>query len=413
MVPLVLVLALLTAAEAAAQPPASSPVLTLAQAVERARRESPLRAGAAAIAEGSASAAALAGRLMNPVIELRGENFAPGNTNPLLPPPDVFAQVSQPIELAGKRGLRRDIAGADRDASSLVLAAIERQIALDTVRAYMRAVRAREVLANLATQRDGLGTMVTTMRRRVDEGFAAESDLLRFEAEAARMAAEMARMEIEQTRALAELSALLGSTTPIAPSMLALPPALEPPAVTDDALGAAVDQRPDIRLATARVDRARLASTLEDRRRLPDPILTGGYKRTMGQNTAVAGVLLAVPLFDQNGQTRALASAAARAAELDREAARARALTEAKAAIAAAKALTDSLVRVRRDLLVPAEGVRNAAQAMFREGATDVLKLVDAERIYADVRREALALAIDAYVAAIEARFAVAQEEIP
>jgi outer membrane protein TolC len=50
---------------------------------------------------------------------------------------------------------------------------------------------------------------------------------------------------------------------------------------------------------------------------------------------------------------------------------------------------------------------------MFREGATDVLKLVDAERIYADVRREALSLAIDAYVTAIEARFALAQEEIP
>ena len=50
---------------------------------------------------------------------------------------------------------------------------------------------------------------------------------------------------------------------------------------------------------------------------------------------------------------------------------------------------------------------------MFREGATDVLKLVDAERIYTEVRREALSLAIDAYVAAVEARFAVAEEDIP
>ncbi len=88
-------------------------------------------------------------------------------------------------------------------------------------------------------------------------------------------------------------------------------------------------------------------------------------------------------------------------------------MTEAHAAVAAAVALADSASRVRRELLTPAEGVRNAAQAMFREGATDVLKLVDAERIYADVRREALSLAIDAYVAAIEARFALAQEEIP
>ena len=54
-----------------------------------------------------------------------------------------------------------------------------------------------------------------------------------------------------------------------------------------------------------------------------------------------------------------------------------------------------------------------ACVATYLHHATDVLKLVDAERIYADVRREALSLAIDAYVAAIEARFALAQEDIP
>jgi len=184
-------------------------------------------------------------------------------------------------------------------------------------------------------------------------------------------------------------------------------------ALDDAALNAAVDERPDLLLASTRVDRARLASDLEHLKRLPDPTVNAGYKRTAGQNTAVAGVILAVPLFDRNGQARALAEAGVKSAAADRQSAHLRAVAEASAAIAAATQLATSLTQVRRDLLVPAEGVRNAAQALFREGATDVLKLVDAERIYADVRREALALAVDAYVAAIEARFAVAQEDIP
>lgn len=407
-----LVFALAAAAPSQApEPAAAAGTLTLPEAVARARTQSPLRAAAASAAEGADRAASLAGRRLNPLIDVRAENLTP--RDPLAPDRDVFAVLSQSIELGGKRGARRDIAGADRDVSVLVLKTIERQLALDTVRAYMRALHARGVLANLASQRDGVTTLVTTMRRRVDEGFAAESDLLRFQAEAARMAAEMTRTEIELSRALSDLGLLVGSPAPIAASALVTPVPVAPPALDDPSLAIAVDERPDLLLASTRVERARLTASFEHLKRLPDPQISAGYKRTQGQNTAVAGLVVAIPLFDHNAQARAVAEAALRSAAADQQAAHQRAVAEARASVSAATQLAESLIKVRRDLLVPAEGVRNAAQAMFREGATDVLKLVDAERIYADVRREALALAVDAYVAAIEARFAVAQEEIP
>lgn len=411
MLAIALALAATVIASPTTQAADAPPPLTLAQAVDQARLQSPVRARAAALAEGAESAARLAGRLPNPLIDVRAENLTP--SDPLAPDRDIFAVLSQPIELGGKRGTRKAIAAADSSVSSLVLRTLERQIALDTVRAYMRALHARGVLANLTTQRDGVSTLVTTMKRRVEEGYAPESDLLRFEAEKARMAAEMTRTEIELSRALFDLGSIIGAATPLVAAQLVAPQPVAPPDVASGGLDAAIDQRPDLLLAASRVERARLASDLERLRRLPDPAVSAGYKRTQGQNTAVAGVIVAVPLFDRNGQARAVAEAGVRAATFERDAAHTRAVTEARAATAAATALADSLVRVRRDLLVPAEGVRNAAQAMFREGATDVLKLVDAERIYADVRREALALAVDAYVAAIEARFAVAQEDIP
>ncbi len=391
--------------------PASAEPLTLAQAVERARTASPLREGASALADGARLAATYAGRPLNPFADVRIENLAP-RTNPIVER-DIFAVVSQPIEIGGKRALRRDLAGADRDVAALVLRTIERQVALDTVHAYMRAVRARDALATVVSQQEGVATLVTTMRRRVEEGFSAESDLLRFETEASRLTVEHTRTAIELARALQELGTLMGAAAPIAVEQLVSPTSVDVPSLDDSALIDAASQRPDVQLTMLRWQRAKVAADLEHQRRLPDPAISAGYKRTQGHDTAVAGVAMAIPLFERNAQNIAVSLAAARAAEADHEAGRLRAAAEARSALTAARALAAAAANLQRDLLAPAEGVRNAAQAMFREGATDVLKLVDAERVYADVRRDALSLAVDAYVAAIDARFALAQEQIP
>jgi outer membrane protein, heavy metal efflux system len=407
MVPLVLFAALSGAA-----PPPEPTALPLAIAVEQARRVSPVRASAAALASGAEAAARLAGRPLNPFIDVRAENF--GARSVLAPPADVFALVTQPFEIGGKRAARRDSAESDRELAGLTLAVVERQLALDTVRAYVRALRARETLETLDAHRAGVSMLVDTMARRVSEGYAAESDRLRFEAESARMDAEIARTRYELARALADLTALIGAPALVLPSQLVAPadlPAIA--AVADVALTDSVATRPDVRLAYARRDRAQKLAELERLRRIPDPAVTAGYKRTAGFNTAVAGITMSVPLFDRNGQTIARAESEARAAALDVAAVEARAAAETAALVLAARSLADHSARVEQTLLAPAEGVRNAARATFREGAADVLKMVDAERVYADVRREALAVRLDAFLAAIEARFALGQEDIP
>jgi cobalt-zinc-cadmium efflux system outer membrane protein len=161
------------------------------------------------------------------------------------------------------------------------------------------------------------------------------------------------------------------------------------------------------------VERARSVTALERARRTPDPAVTAGYKRTAGQNTTVFGVGIAVPLFERNGQAVARATAEERAAARELEALTLRATADAASLLDAAAALAARAARAEEDLLVPADGVRSAARATFREGAADMLRLIDAERVYADVRRAALDLELDAYLAAIEARFALGQEDIP
>ncbi len=406
---LLLALGLAAPLQAQAQP-ATAPPLPLAQAVAKARTDSPLRRAPADIAAGATEAARLAGRRPNPIVELRGENWS---TSDVELPLDVFATVSQPIELGPKRRSRLGLAEADRDIAGASLGSVDRQVVLRTAQLYVQALKAKGLFDTLTANREGLTTLTDTMRRRVAEGLSAESDLLKFETEGARVDIEVARARLDLDRSLTALTFVIGATTAVTAAQLVEPRALPAPALEDATITAAMQRHPDVQVAAARVTRAQQALTLERARRLPEPIVTAGYKRTAGINTALAAVTFAVPVFDQNASAAARAMGEERAAAADRDALVLRLTSEAVSLARTAQTLATRATRADQDLLAPAEAVRNSARAAFREGAADVLKLIDAERVYADVRRTALELRLEALIATVEARFAIGEETLP
>ena len=78
--------------------------------------------------------------------------------------------------------------------------------------------------------------------------------------------------------------------------------------------------------------------------------------------------------------------------------------------MAEARLLSERAARVDQDVLVPAEVAWRAARTSFREGAGDVLRLLDAERVYGEARREALNLKLEATLAQVRARLALGEE---
>jgi cobalt-zinc-cadmium efflux system outer membrane protein len=385
--------------------------LTLADALAQARASSPLRSAPRHLAEGTSEAARLAGRLPNPLFDLRVENVSTVQSSVL--PRDVFAVVGQPIEMGGKRGLRAGVAAADRDVAAANLQTADWQIASQTTQIYVRALKARGVLETLEASRESLAGLMTAMRRRVEEGYAAEADLLKFETESARLDVDLAGAGLALARSLKELTYVIGAPTPIDAAQLVEPPPMPPPSAATGGIAAAIERHPEIAAATARVARAGQAVALERARRIPDAMVTAGYKRTNGFATAVAGLSFTLPLFDRNSSAAARAAGEAHAAAADREALTARLASDAASLIAAAQVLADRSARAERELLAPADAVRNAARASFREGRTDVLRLLDAERVYGDVRLAMLELRLDALAASLEARFALSQEIAP
>lgn len=398
----------------ARQPGTAPTALTLEAVLERVLRESPIRRAAAALVDGASDAVPLAARLPNPLLELRQENWnfgSSGASDPLL---DAFAVVTQPIELGGKRAARRQLAEAERSMTEAGLADVERQLSLAVVDRYVQAVRLREWTVTLADERDSLQELTDVMRRRVDEGAAAEADHRKLEAELTRVDAELLRAQLGLDAALLALEALLADGTPVEPAALVVPAPPAVPAVLPEAtLDEAVERAPAVTLARARAERAARQLRLERAVRVPDLQVSGGYKRTDGAHTGVVGVVLPVPLFDRNGAAIARASGEARAADLGLEGARREARADLQATLRAARSLASRSTRTPSELAAPAEVVRRAARALFREGSGDVLHLVDAERVYATAQREALALTLDAVVASARARLALGESLIP
>jgi len=390
--------------------------LTLSAAVRRTVEVSPQLAAARDRVSAAAGTARQAGRLPNPAAEVRVENwdFHADHPTPRWDNVDFFATLTQPLELGPKRSARAAEAAAARDAAGFEADRTRHEVALEVVRTYLGAFRARVLLEALERNRESLSEIVSILGRRVAEGWSAEADLLRFRAELARAEEALLRVRLERDRELRLLAALLGEPASVAPSRL-VEPAL--PGIPDgdaDALARlALERRPEVSRARARVAQAREAARFERARRIPTVALTAGYKRSFGLDTGVAGLVIPLPLFDLNAGNVARAEAEAKAAEAELASLESRLLAGGAAQIVAARELLARALTVETDLVGPAEGARDAASAAFREGASDVLRLVDARRLYLDARREALDLTAEAIFSAAEVRLLLGEEAIP
>ncbi len=377
-----------------------------------ARAHSPLAAAARVQAEGAEKAAQAAGRLADPTLDLQAENWRPWTDDFTASTDlDLFAVVTQPLDLFTRGGRKAQARGESDEAAAGRLRA-EQDVQLDTVRRYLETWRGLDLVEALSAQAANLLGIVAAMERRVAEGYAAEADLLRFRVEAARAANRLARTRVEHQRARAELEFLVGQSlegTSLETPVLPPPPGGEPEHVAEQALA----RRPDVAAARARVARARGTMSLEQARRYPDLSFVGGYKRTTGLDTAVVGLVATLPLFERNSRAVARAEADARAADLESEAAVTRARAEVAILLRAARDLQERLARLDEDLVRPAEAARRSALAAFREGAIDVLRVVDAERTNTEARQEALDLTVEAFLVTGRARLAAGLEVLP
>ena len=314
---------------------------------------------------------------------------------------DTVLRIDQPIERGGKRELRMDAAeGLEQAARGDALDALRTQLA--ALRgAYYDLKQAEEKVQILAETAQLFGRTLAAAQARLKAGDLAAADVAKVQVDYERAQNDARAAQSDLSRSRLALAYLVGEARG-ADELRASDawPAIEKPApdVLERALQRAVEERPDVVAARARVSAAEKLRDLARSQQTRDITIGAQYERYPSNIPSDSiGIGISLPLFTGNDF-----SADIRRAEVDRYAAidaldrtRLVAGNELRRAAADLAAAADRLERYDASLLEAAQRTAQAVEFAFQRGATSVLEVLDARRTLRAVRLEALAARTD------------------
>jgi cobalt-zinc-cadmium efflux system outer membrane protein len=239
--------------------------------------------------------------------------------------PLYSAVLSQELEIAGQRGARLGIAGAEQRAQQSRLVVAQRQAAADALIAYFDALAAAEYL-EVATRLTPLATALREVgRARAEVGVGSNVDAALAEAVAIRLSKIQIAAQEQAATSSAILAALLGfNPATVRPAVEGELTPLDPPAPRELLVEEAIARRADLVVVTAERETQAGRVALFERLRVPNPTLSIYAKRDwIGERNIGIGLSFPIPLPSPVGRTYAgeiaEAEALARRAEVQSE----------------------------------------------------------------------------------------------
>lgn len=395
-----------TPANAVADPAALSTekkILTLEEALARTLRTSPDLTVATEELRTVEAEALLASRLPNPELSVTLENVAGDGAYQGNDAAELTIELSQPIELGGKRRLRREAAEIGRQLAANGQTLVNTEVAATTRQRFIAVLAAQEKLALAKEQAELAGKSLTAAEERIKAGKSPVIDRLRLQGEASLAGLAMTQADRALVTARQALAASWGAAQPdfdqVAGDLSLLPAAPEISEAEDtlEQAPAAANRRLGTELQRIELEQAKA-------RRIPDPSLTVGWRQfeESNEDAWLFGISFPLPLFNQGQHEVAAASSrfnATQARELSaRNQARAT-LRTAWQTLADARAEAETLA----SQVVPAaaEGFA-AAEFGYRAGKFGLLELIDAQRVLFEARQRQLDAQTASHLAAIE-----------
>jgi cobalt-zinc-cadmium efflux system outer membrane protein len=377
-------------------PPAENPAgpITLRDAAGLALAQSP---DLAAFDWGRRAAEARqlqAGRRPNPVASVTLEDL--GGTNRAADPdgvvqPQATIQLSQLIELGGKRAARQQLAQREQDLAGWDYETARLDV-LSRVASAFYAVLAGQDSVTHATSGLTLAQEVhRTVAERVAAGVVSPIEETRADVLVASARIELDRAKRTLDARRRQLTAHWGRTTAVFERAVGDLSNL-PPTPTLTALDAVLTSSPDLVRWTSEIERRQAALTVARSLRVPDLTVSAGYRRftSLGSQAAVVGVAVPLPWFDRNQD-------GIRAADADLARARAEAdaallhlqsrLAEAHRALVSAG---DDVEALRTRIVPGAQSVFDAVREGYQLGRFGLMEVLDAQRTLTAANRDYL-----------------------
>ncbi|BBP83811.1 TolC family protein [Pseudomonas sp. USHLN015] len=374
---------------------ASPPALTLAEALERARANNPALAAAGwsvDIARGEREQASL---LPNPELSWEMEDTRSDTRT-------TTVQISQPIELGGKRGARTALAERGIDAAGVEVERARNELRAEVIQAFYGALQA-DMRVSLAEQSQALAKRgVVIAEGRVRAGKVSPIELTRAQVQLAEVGLELRRATQERASAQVQLQVALGGDASAA--LKPVGDAAELPRMPDaSGLMGALPGSAELRLAQRLIDQQDAAFSLEKRRRIPDLNISLGsqYSAEDRERVNVVGLSMPIPLFDRNQGNVLAAARRADQARDQRNAAELRLRGAVQQALGQWQAASAEVEAFQSALLPAASRAVDSTARGFEMGKFAFLDVLDAQRTLIQARSgyvQALASATAAWV---------------
>lgn len=305
---------------------------------------------------------------------------------------DSVFRIDQPFERGDKREIRLNAAsGLQRAAQNDSLDVLRQQLA--AVRsAYFDLKQAQEKAVVLAENAQLFSGTLSAAQIRLKAGDLAPADVAKVQVDYERAQNDARAAQADLLRSRLALAYMIGGER-MAAELQATDPWPPPERADPQAIEQAIDARPDVLAAKARVEAAEKLRDLARAQRTRDVTVGAQYERFPGGTAANSvGFGVAFPLFtgyDFSGDIQK--------AEVDRYAAL-DALSRARAVAAndlqrSASDLNAAMERVERyesSLLAAAGRSAQAAEFAFQRGAISVLEVLDARRTLRAVQIESV-----------------------
>lgn len=379
-------------------PPSVNPTgpLSLSQALELSLRQSPLLAAYSWEIRAREAERLQARRLPNPVASLLLEDlgarqFAGGGINEPIQP-QATIELSQVIELGGKRAARRELASANRDLATWDFETARIDVLTHVHRAFIDVLTAQDLVAQLVQTSALADQMQQTVASRVQAG-----DVSPIEETRATVAASSVRIELARARRLLDghrhrLARIWGSDKAAFSGAEGVLADVASPPPTLALLAARLSRNPELaRWSTEVVQREALLS-VERSKSVPDISLVGGYRRytSVDANAWVVGASIPLPLFDRNRGAIQAANTRVVKAEQERRAAEVRVgevLAEAHTALTVAYEEAEAL---RNSILPGSQQAFEAVSEGYRLGRFGLPDVLETQRVLFAARSQRL-----------------------
>jgi len=362
-------------------------LLTLRQALALALLHNPSLAASSWEVRTGEARVLQAGLLPNPELDVEVENFGGTDLVRGFDASETTVQLSQLVELAGKRLKRKRVAASERDLSGWDYEIERVRVFSETTRAFVDVLAAQERLGlyeefvKLAEQ------VLEAVSERVRAGKVSPVEETRARVSLASRVIDRDRARHELLTARSVLAAAWGGSDPVFQKVRGDLARL-PSAPSAALLSRRIPHNPEIARWAVEMEARQAWLKMEKARGIPDLTLSGGFRwlQEIQESAFVMGLSIPLPVFDRNQGGTLAARYRLDQAEEERRALIVRVQESLTRAVQRFATAREEALTLREHLLPEARKAFEASNEGFRQGKFDYLDVLDAQRTFFEAR---------------------------